>query len=89
MNKAVSWFNAGGLGDQRLILETAGSNLSLKAKILSIEARNPFYALPKNASVPLLLAFIDDVRRLLAAKDPELLLVLKNIKTLKEKFGES
>jgi site-specific DNA recombinase len=88
-NRAVSWFMVGNHEDQRLILETAGSNLSLTSKELNIEARNPFYSLPQDATIPRVLAFIDDVRRLIAAKDPEILLVLRNIALLKKKFGES
>ncbi len=41
-NKAAFWFTHGDDQSKKLVLETVGSNLSLKDKILNIEAKKPF-----------------------------------------------
>jgi len=48
---------------KRLILETVVSNLTLKGKILNVEAVKPFSLLTKNATCPRQLGVVDDVRK--------------------------
>lgn len=43
--RAREWFEAGGPDAKRYIIEIVGSNLSLKDKILSIQAKTPFSAI--------------------------------------------
>ena len=49
-NRAVLWFKAGNLLTKRLIIGIAGSNLVLKDKTLSIDARKPFRRWPEYAN---------------------------------------
>jgi site-specific DNA recombinase len=60
-NKAVDWFHAGGDDEKRLVLETVGSNLSLKDKRLSIEAAFPFRCMQRLPRYLILCARVDDV----------------------------
>ena len=61
-NKAAGWFQHGSSQTKKQILHVTGSNLSLKTKILNIEARKPFRRLGGNINYSRQLAFIDDVR---------------------------
>lgn len=61
-NRATEWFRHGDDQTKRLILETAGSNLLLKDKILSIEAAKPFAVSAGKAGSPRLLGGVGDVR---------------------------
>lgn len=63
-NRAADWFLSGDIQSKRLILETIGSNLSLKGKIISIAAKEPFAPLAKSVSSPHRLGVGDDVRTL-------------------------
>ena len=101
-NRAVDWFHRGDNASKRLIVETVGSNLFLKDKILNIEAKKPFAALTKTPTIPLHLGVVDDVRTLSSAlrqemtklaseicqtlDDDEGRLVLNNIRVLRERF---
>ena len=49
-NQAASWFAHGDAQTKKLIVETVGSNLTLKDKILSIEAKKPFQRWPTTTS---------------------------------------
>ena len=51
-NRAVDWFFRGDDHSKRLILETVGSNLFLKDKLLNAQAKKPFAALSKTAAIP-------------------------------------
>jgi site-specific DNA recombinase len=65
-NRAVEWFQTGNAQTKKLILEIVGSNLSLKGKILNIEATKPFSwgsQIPTNNNQ---LGDVDDVRTFLA-----------------------
>lgn len=88
IQQAVSWYTCGNQQTRRLILETVGSNLSLKDKILSIEARKPFRQLPSNRSIPHLRAFIDDVRSFVTESDQEAKSIVENIRKLKKMVAE-
>jgi site-specific DNA recombinase len=97
-NRAAEWFLSGDIQSKRLILETIGSNLSLKGKIISIAAKEPFAPLAKSASSPHRLGVVDDVRTLrgdfakLAKKilsalhDDDGRRILKKIRFLRERF---
>lgn len=67
----VSRFDEGGMQKRRLILTTVGSNLVLKDKILSIDARKPFRRWSPGASFSDLRAFVKDVRTFFARQSPE------------------
>ena len=61
-NRAVFWLTHGTLQEKRLILATVGSNLSLGAKRLRIDAKKPFRALQKNGRFRDWQAIVNDVR---------------------------
>jgi site-specific DNA recombinase len=61
-HRAAEWFSHGDDQSKRLILETVGSNLFLKDKILNVEAKKPFASLAKTTTVPSRLGVGDDVR---------------------------
>jgi len=63
-NRAISWFQHGDEQTKRLIVGVVGSNLVLKDKRLSIEAKIPFRHWKKTASRPDLCAGAEDVRSL-------------------------
>jgi site-specific DNA recombinase len=62
-NRATEWFRRGDREAKRLILETVGSNLTLKNKILSIQARKAFKLRPLEDGLCTVLAIDDAVRR--------------------------
>jgi hypothetical protein len=82
-DKAVPWFHAGDDDTKRLILQTAGSNLTLRSKELSIEARKPFRWPTPYADFSRLLAHVGEVRELIRVEDEEMMMVLRNIRKLK------
>src|SRR5437588_1682910 len=51
-NRSVFWLTHGTVAEKRLILSTVGSNLTIKAKKLSICANEPFQVLLKRRSIP-------------------------------------
>lgn len=61
-NRAKFWLLHGEITEKRLILSTMGSNLFLKDKKLSIEAKKPFHILRERASFPGLWTVVNDVR---------------------------
>ena len=61
-NRAVFWLTHGNPSEKRLILSTVGSNLSLKAKKLNIDARKPFQILQNRRSISTWCAIVNDVR---------------------------
>jgi site-specific DNA recombinase len=67
-NRAASWFREGDSQTKRLILKIVGSNLTLKDKILSIDAKKPFRRWRKNCDRPSLLRALQDVRTLFIAE---------------------
>jgi site-specific DNA recombinase len=100
-NRAADWFSRGDDQSKRLILETVGSNLSLTARMLNVEARKPFASLAKSKTLPYQLGVGDDVRTnntkhdtlmRIAHEVAQLLRdedgkqILANIRTLRERF---
>jgi site-specific DNA recombinase len=61
-NRAAFWLTHGNPSEKRLILSTVGSNLSLKAKKLSIDVRKPFQILQKHRCISTWCAIVNDVR---------------------------
>jgi DNA invertase Pin-like site-specific DNA recombinase len=61
-NRAVFWLTHGTAAEKRLVLSTVGSNLTLKAKQLSIHAHKPFQILHKNLAVSTSQTLVNDVR---------------------------
>ena len=87
-NRAADWFRAGGDDEKRLVLETVGSNLSLKDKNLSIEAAFPFSCMQRLPRYLTGCTLIDDVRTRYAAHDPDLMQRLAYIKELRTRFPD-
>jgi site-specific DNA recombinase len=61
-NRALKWFREGDEEVRRLIIETAGSNPLLKARILNIDGLYPFRRSEQMPSFPELWAKLDDIR---------------------------
>jgi DNA invertase Pin-like site-specific DNA recombinase len=61
-NRALFWLTHGTPVEKRLILATLGSNLSLSAKKLNIDAREPFALLRKRTQIPNWCTIVNDVR---------------------------
>jgi hypothetical protein len=89
-SRAASWFVHGNEQSKKLIVETVGSNLTLKNKILNIEAKKPFRRGPTTISNSRPLAVVNDVRTFLNKMDDEAVQALTaNIRLLKEQFEAS
>jgi DNA invertase Pin-like site-specific DNA recombinase/uncharacterized protein YwgA len=67
-NRAVFWLTHGAPDEKRLILSTVGSNLTLKAKELSIDAKKPFQMLRDRGSVSDWWRIVNDVRTFFLAE---------------------
>ncbi|MBA3568420.1 MAG: recombinase family protein [Pyrinomonadaceae bacterium] len=87
-NMAVKWFRDGADEIRRLILQTVGSNLILRDKILSIEAVKPFSTACSGGAILQRCGFVNDVRTMFAVRDASLLRILANIKRIRELVGE-
>ena len=61
-NRAKFWLVHGENNERRLILSTVGSNLLLRDKKLTLDAKKPFRILRERASFPDLLRVVNDVR---------------------------
>jgi site-specific DNA recombinase len=61
-NRASYWLTHGSIDEKRLILSTVGSNLSIKDKRLSIDAKKPFQILQNRGSNSSWWAIVRDVR---------------------------
>jgi hypothetical protein len=70
-NRAASWFAEGTDDEKRLIMRAVGSNLMLKQKIVSIQARKIYQHVPRRASFPELRAFVENIRKFAANGDTE------------------
>jgi DNA invertase Pin-like site-specific DNA recombinase len=87
--RAASWFSTGNDQSKRLIAETVGSNLTLRDKILSIEAKKPFRSWPSTPTTSQLCAVVTDVRtRLKKMDDEEVRALAHNLGLLKEQFKD-
>jgi DNA invertase Pin-like site-specific DNA recombinase len=84
--RAVSWFSEGDMETKRLILQTVGSNLTLRDKKLNVEARKLFRSSLKGLPRSKLRAVINNVRTLLVAGDTETLQALESIRKLLAKL---
>lgn len=79
-NRAAEWFLHGDEHSKRLILESIGSNLTMKSKILNIEAKIPFSMASELTTSPRQLGAVDDVRTRRIGKKSRLWRILKKIK---------
>lgn len=70
-NRAASWFAEGTDEEKRLIMRAVGSNLTLKQKIVSVQARKIYRHVPRRASFPELRAFVENIRKFAANGDTE------------------
>src|SRR5262249_3750125 len=66
--RALDWFTAGGWEEKRLIVDTVGSNFSLKDKRLNGEARKPFRLMAQSNNFISWCGFKDGIRTLYAAR---------------------
>ena len=82
-NRAISWLSTDDEDAKRLILRSAGSNPTLKDKILNVSAIKPFRSIGRNPSFSDLLAFINDIRT--CEDDPDFIASLKCIRHLRKK----
>jgi DNA invertase Pin-like site-specific DNA recombinase len=74
-NRAAFWLMHGTATEKRLILSTVGSNLTIKAKKLSIDARKPFQILQRSRSISTWCARVNDVRTFFRS-EPEFVIPL-------------
>jgi site-specific DNA recombinase len=74
-NRAVFWLTHGTMTEKRLILSTIGSNLTVKAKKLSIDAKKPFQILSEERSFSTWCTIVNDVRTFFR-REPELVIPL-------------
>lgn len=81
---ALKCFRTGDARTKRLILSSLGSNLLLKDRTLSIEAKKPLRTLANLSDTTQLRRAVDDIGRLYAARDPELMSMLDKIRKLQE-----
>lgn len=81
-SEAADCFRRGNLRTKRLILETVGSNLSLKDKMLSIEARKPFVVWAQQDHNSEMLGFLKDVRTFSSVHGPDVSRIMANIKEI-------
>ncbi len=81
-NQAVPRFEDGDLRTKRLILEIVGSNLTLKDRKLSIEAKKPFRRWAGTVSFPEMWSTVEDVRTLWIRQDSGLLDIIEKIRQL-------
>lgn len=85
-NRAAEWFSSGDDDTKRTILGIVGSNLALKDKIISIEAKKPFAFTFETTSRTQLRRAREDIRTSHMNRDPELLTALDGIRKLEIKF---
>jgi site-specific DNA recombinase len=67
-NRAVFWLTHGTPDEKRLILSTVGSNLTLRAKKLNIDAKIPFTILQNRSTISAWSAIVNDVRTFFRTK---------------------
>jgi len=77
---AASWFEAGDPRTKRTIVQITGSNLALKDRELTIDARKPFRRWTKKPTVSQMCGFLSDVRTELGGPHgSHLLLTLRDL----------
>lgn len=81
-NRLVSCFTSGDLHKRRLILNTVSSNLVLKDKKLSIDARKPFRRWANLSTHSELRAYLEDIRTFVATRNEEVRALASSIKDL-------
>ena len=81
-DNALEWFSCANDAQKRAIVEIAGSNLLLREKIVSVEARNPFFTTDKNALCTNQLPDVEDIRTLFANRDSSFTSMIAKIKLL-------
>ena len=84
-NRAKFWFSHGTTDEKRIILATIGSNLLLKDKKLSIDAKKPFRILSERASGSPLCTVVPGVRTFFETTDDSFIPLLKDPKEFCEK----
>ena len=87
-NRAADWFAIGDPTVSRLIVQTVGSNPTIKNKILSIEAAKPFRTWAAAPPVPDLCSLVQDVRTFVSTNDQDLHQMLTRIDRITELVEE-
>jgi len=87
-DRAMDWFRVGDVEMKRLIFQVTCSNPTLIDKILSVEARKPFFFTGDSLARPHLRGAVDDIRTLWERRDPDFLMMLDTIKYLVKKHDE-
>lgn len=83
-NMVIEWFKHGDIEMKKLILETVGSNPTLTAKKLNIEARKPFQRQLRNEGIPEVRALIESIRTDLFNDEQLSALIQRNVRVLRE-----
>jgi site-specific DNA recombinase len=87
-NRLVSCFTSGDLHKRRFILNTVGSNLVLKDKKLSIDARRPFRRWANSPNYSEMRAYLEDIRTFVTERNEEVPAVAASIKELLADQGD-
>lgn len=87
-NRAADWFAIGDPTISRLIVQTVGSNPTIKNRILSIQAAKPFRTWAAAPPLPDLCSLVKDVRTFIGTNDQNLHQVLTNIDRITELVEE-
>lgn len=80
--KAVEWYEHSDDRTKRRIISAAGSNLVLKDKILSVQAKEPFIWFSKNADRSTLRTGVNEVRTKLLKHDEALMKTLGHVRAI-------
>lgn len=78
--RAIDWYDQGNDGIKRRIIMATGSNLVLKDKLLSIQAKKPFDIARSGASCSNLRGGLNAIRTLYGSRDPEFLKTLELVR---------
>lgn len=88
-NQAIGWFENGTDDMKRAIVKTVGSNLTLKERKLSAEAKKPFDFRVEEPQFLYKSSFVDHVRTAFESRDPEFLNLILEIRDIKAKVEEA
>ena len=82
INRAAEYFRNGDASLKRLILETTGSNPTLRDKRLSIQAKKPFIQWSRPVQISEMCTIVKDVRTLSATNDGDFVALVAKIEAI-------
>lgn len=85
-SRAADLYSAGGDAIKQKIVQTVGSNATLKDQKLSIEAKKPLFRCGSTRSIYKLRAVVDEVRTAWYSHDPIIMEMLDCIQEIKRKL---